>query len=282
MKILFCICEGDHDAQFIRRTLLISGKYKKDKSSVSQYQKPLRDFFIKCFTKQDWESIQIGEPQATLLPATTVKNPENAELILIFKVGGDNRLDLTFKLLDIVFNLSDPAVRKILSEGGDNEYSILFVFDADDMGKENRRLKFCEDFNEYFQGLDGFDVETWEIKRGIPLGLFIFTRENSDKGTLEDTLIQLFDTQKEQLVTDSYDLLVTHSDHAQTTVAERAKQAKSVLTICGQTECKNAGYSLAVIIKNCEMLADSLDFHDERKVWSRIVKMVEGAFPQSD
>jgi hypothetical protein len=278
MKVQFCICEGDHDAQFIRRSLLLSGKFQKNNSSITQYQKPLSDFFIRCFTKQDWDSIQIGEPQATLLPVTTVKKKETDELILIFKIGGETRLDIIFKLLDVVFNLSNPAVRKVLTEGGNNEYSILFFLDADDMGKEKKCKKFCSDFNDYFQGLEGFIDEKWEIKRGVPLGLFIFTKENSDKGTLEDTLIQLFDQKGEKIVTSSYDLLDTYSDHNKGTFAERAKQAKSALTICGQTESKNAGYSLAVIIKQCDLLVDSLDFTDENKVWSRIVTMVEGAF----
>ena len=281
MKILFCICEGGHDAHFIKRTLLASGKFIKDKSSIEEYREPLRGFFKNCFIKQDWDSIQIGEPQANLLPSTTAKKQDDSQLILIFNIGGDRQIIQTKILLDIIFNFSDPSVRKVLSEGGDNEYSILFFYDADKLGIEGRRSKFCQDFSDCFD-LEGFENEKWEIKRGIRLGLFIFTREDSQKGTLEDTLIQLFDATKRNLVTDSYNFLNERSDHREDTIANRARKAKSVLTICGQTESQRAGDSLAIIIKKCEILSDSFNFSDEGKVWSRIVKMTEGAFSRPE
>jgi len=279
MKMLFILCEGGPDVQFIKRTLIASGEYKNDERKLSEFEQPIKGYFGKSWKNQNWDSIQFGEPQQSMLiPSTSLKSIDNAKLLLLFNVGGANNRDNIIKILKMIYeDFSHPGV--IERYGSDLKYAILFFFDADDLGIQGRLDYFINEYKDFFNDtLAGLQVETWKTIRNIPIGLFVFSNEGSDKGTLEDSLIHLFNKHRSKLVNDSYDLLNEHSDHLDTTISQKAKKVKSVLTICGQNDRKNAGSSLAVIIKNYDDLNAYFEFSNPQKVWSRIVKMVNSAF----
>jgi hypothetical protein len=280
MNILFIFCEGPHDVQFIRRVLIASNEYEAYNDSITQYAPPLADYFSYCITTQNLDAYQIGEPQPTKMPSTSLRSLDHNSLIIFYNMGGDSKVVPTIELLNELFKfvLPDPNLEYYDNQGGDNNYSLLFFYDADSDGIEGRRTTFCGDYHDFFEGLTDFPVESWQVKKGVPIGLFIFTGDGIDEGTLENTIIDLFTQSNRSLVEASKSLLARYSNHREGTVAQRAKKAKSTLTICGQTEEDKAGYSLAVIIKGCAFLDNVFNFNDDSKMWKRILSMVNRAF----
>lgn len=280
MNILFIFCEGPHDVQFIRRVLISSNEYDAYNDPITQYAPPLAEYFSYCITAQNLDVYQIGEPQATKLPSTSLISRDQNTMIIFYNTGGDSKVAFTCELLNELFKFisPDPTLGLYDTQAGQNNYSLLFFYDADSGGIENRRTTFCCDYDDIFEGLTDFPVENWQIKKGVPLGLYIFTGDGIEEGTLENTLIHLFSQSNQSLVEESKTLLAKYSNHRESTVPQRAKKAKSTLTICGQTEEDNAGYSLSVIIKRCSFLNGMFTFDDDKKMWNRILLMVNRAF----
>lgn len=281
MNILFLFCEGGQDVQFLRRILIESKDYASNNDKISDYVKPFPNFFKTSFFEQNIDALILGEPQISMLPSSTLKKSDNSTLIIFYQMGGSlNKLVSTLKLLEAVYTLTDPVLKDFSSQSGNNNYSILFFFDADDKGKDEVFREFCDKFSTFFgPELESLEIENWKkIKNDIPLGVFIFTEENSNHGTIEDTLISIFKEKEEELVNCADDLLVRFSNHQCNNIAQRAKKNKSVLSICGQKEKKNAGYSLSVIIKNSSTLNGAFVFNQPDKIWDRIIKMINSAF----
>ena len=280
MNILFIFCEGPHDIQFIRRVLISSHEYEVYNDPITQYAPPLAGYFSHCITTQNLDAYQIGEPQPIKMPSTSLRSLDHNSLIIFYNMGGDSQVEYTLELLNELFRFiaPDPTLSLYGTQAGENNYSLLFFYDADAMGIAERRATFCRDYDTFFEGLTDFPTENWQIKRGVPLGLFIFTGDDIEEGTLENTIIHLFTQCNPPLVEESKTLLVRYSNHIEGTVAQRARKAKSILTICGQTEKDKAGYSLAVIIKGCAFLNNAFSFDDDTKMWNRILLMVNSAF----
>ena len=281
MKILFILCEGSHDAQFLFRLLQASETYEDPKWKISEYPDPLPQFFKQNFQHQDLESIVIGEPTPLMVPAVALKRKDTDELVLIYKMGGESNVQYTLNLLEklrVFLPSESDELRYYPGQGGTNEYAILFFYDADEQGRQNVLDTFIQRYSDHFEGLNGFNMETWEVNRGIPLGLFVFTGEGRETGTLEDTLIHLVSQKDESLVKSATRFIDDHSDHQQETVTQQAKRAKSILTSSGQTRKKQAGASLAVIVRHSAFLDDAFDFADSSNQWSRILKMIQTAF----
>ena len=285
MKILFILCEGQHDAQFLYRLLCASGQYENPKWLVEDYPKPFPKFFETNFQRQNVGSMIIGSPTAIHVPQVSLKHKEDDLLILVYTLGGQNKVVFTKKLLKKIFNLlphDDSEIALYSDQGALNSYSLLFFFDADEEGREKTLSDFKKNYEDIFGNLNDLEVEKWVSKENVPLGVFIFTGDDGETGTLEDTLIHLFIEQNKDIVTDSFKLLDTYSDHKIDKVAQKAKRSKSALTICGQAEKDRAGASLAIVVRHSKLLDNAFDFSDENTQWSRILTMINLSFFDED
>jgi len=278
IKTLFLLCEGSHDVQFISRVLLASGQYEMDNRKISEFDAPLNGLFLATCKNKNWEAIHFGKPQTPLLPEISMKKRDNSSHIIFYSLGGSEQYENAIQILKMIYeDLSHPGVLSVSNANA--EYSVLFFFDADNLGTHGRLNEFIQRYNAFFENeLVDFQIEKWKRIRGHALGLFVFAADDSDQGTLEDTLIQLFKQHKSDRLSECYKLLDQHSDHQLGTIAQQSKRAKSALTIYGQNDRINAGYSLAVILKNYQDLDRYFDFNKPEKKWSRILKMINEAF----
>ncbi len=155
MKILFILCEGPHDAQFLFRLLRASGKYDDPKWKIEEYPDPLPQFFKQNFQRQDLESIVIGQPEPLMVPAVSLKKKEAEDLVLIYIMGGESKKQYTLSLLKklrVILPSEDKNLRYYTGQGGDNKYALLFFYDADNKGKQKVLDTFIERYEEHFGG----------------------------------------------------------------------------------------------------------------------------------
>ncbi|MBF0463955.1 MAG: hypothetical protein HQK88_10585 [Nitrospirae bacterium] len=291
MNILFVFCEGLHDAHFIARVLSVkdendSKKYKRSKWRIKEFPKPLSGFLKRLSDNNKLETIAIGEYVPFMLPVASLVNTENDEpnakineLVLVFKTDGKDNIQYTTELLGMLGDVLSQDVRGI-GQGGNNNNAFLFFYDADSRGRKKTIEYFKKNYANFFGDLDGLDAEPWvTTDKGFRVGLYVFTGDDNNVGTLEDILINLFEMKNKVLV-DSADCFITkHSYNKCDTVESKANISKSVLTICGQTEKERAGASLAAVISHCDILSGAFDFSDGKIVWAEIVNMIDGAFP---
>jgi len=281
MNVLFLLCEGQHDAQFIYRLLCASEQYEDPKWPIEKYPEPFSEFFKRNFQRQDLDSIVIGNPTPLMVPQVSLRRKNDDWLILVYTLGGQDKVDFTKKLLEKIFALlpqGDAGFSLYEDQGGMNNYALLFFFDADKEGRDHTLSNFKNNYNDFFDNLDDLEEGKWIQKKGMPLGLFIFTGDDGETGTLEDTLTYLFLKKNRGLVTASFEILDNHSDHKSETVAQKAARSKSALTICGQTEKDRAGVSLAVVVRHSKLLDDVFDFSKAEAQWTRVLTMIDSAF----
>lgn len=277
MKVLFVLCEGPHDAQFIGRLLDASGQFEPFKQSIRKYPKPLDRFLGLKFQHHDIDSIVIGRPNHPLIPVLAYRHRVQDILVLPYPMGGINKVQETTGVLSDIRSISAPDILQAKQSDID-EYAILFVYDADNRGRDATMALFAQNYSESLGNLEGLQPETWHNAADLRMGVFIYTDADGDTGTLEDNLVALFTHCNAELVNGAFGFLDAHSDHQQDTVEHLAKLNKAGLTVCGQAERKNAGSALTVIIRDTALLNGAFDFGDPDSQWSRMLSLINGAF----
>ena len=279
MKVLFVFCEGPHDAHFVGRLLKASNLYQEYITPLKEYPTPLDKFISQKFQNRKIEDIRIGRPDNPLVPVCGLKNAEESVLVFPISLGGMDKTSETKSLLEEICDSFAPDILE-RPEFDINAISILFIYDADARGLAGTVQLWNDRFSDRFP--DGIPAAAqWTEQTGYRIGLFVFTGSEEDKGTLEDNLIELFRITNTPLITEAESFLETHfeaSANGGDEVAYATKRKKGILTICGQTEKKNAGYALSVVVRDTELLNDAFDFTDQNTQWTKLLNLVNGAF----
>ena len=280
MKILFVICEGPHDAQFIGRLLKESGQYHNFDENLKAYPSPLKEFISGKYTEQNVDSIRIGKPTFPLIPVCAFKGNDSDQLILSVSMGGMDKYCETIEFVKEVQNaFADDILKQSKSIIG--IVSFLFVYDADSRGIAQTEQLFKERFNSELNLTGDINQSKWFQSNDFMSSLFIFTGDDGDSGTLEDNLLALFKNRNEDWVNNSDSHIRNEfeeiSDNADT-IAHTAKINKGILTTCGQVEKSIAGYALTVVVRDTKLLNEAFDFSDQNTQWSKLLKLINGAF----
>ena len=280
MKVLFILCEGNHDAFFLNRLLLASEQFSEYEKPLKEFPPPLNQFLQRRFQEQPVDTIVIGgSPRQSAFPATAMISKEGEILVLMCPLGGAEQYKTGTTFVEDINKIMSP---KLLDHyiRGIEDYAFSFFFDADDKGRSSVLQCFKKNYDSAFkQSLDDLELEKWLRTNGHPLSLFVFTGADRDTGTLEDLLLELFEKQRDgKPLENAQSYLDTFSRYPTDPVANQAKRHKAALTICGQTEKKCVGSSLAVILKKSTFLDNSFEFTDSTKPWSRILNLVQQAF----
>ncbi|MBF0428274.1 MAG: hypothetical protein HQL94_05075, partial [Magnetococcales bacterium] len=160
--------------------------------------------------------------------------------------------------------------------------STLFIYDADARGvQETIRL-----WNErYFHF--SFDLEIsqnhsrWIDIKDHRIGIFVFTGPDGNQGTLEDNLIEIFRSNSGTLLGDAENLLDQYfhgKSENEDELVYLTKKKKGILTICGQTEKKNAGYALSVVVRDTELLNNTFYPINQNTQWAILLNFINNSF----
>lgn len=279
MKLLFVICEGPHDAQFIGRLLQESGKYESYDEQLKNYPSPLREFISGKYTSQKIDEIRIGRPKFPLVPICVYKMLEGEHIVLPVSMGG---MDQHIQTNEFVKELLNSFASDVLKQSKSviESVSFLFIYDADSRGVDKTQELFMARYNETLSIQGDFQKEQW-AGTGSRYALFILTGNNGDTGTLEDNLLMLFRENDKEWV-DTCDHHIQNRFEAMANggdvTAHRSKINKAVLTTCGQIEKANAGYALTVVVRDTKLLEGTINFADQQTPWSKLLNIIDEAF----
>lgn len=276
MKILFILCEGAHDAQFIGRLLEESGNYSEYEEKLKDYPEILRKFISGKLERESIDSFRIGRPQFPLIPQCAYFNEESNLLVLPIPLGGLDKSKDGLALQSELREAFSPKAFKV-ARGDITEVNFLFVYDADVRGRQQTIEKFQGEYGDILETSSALPHATWCFQKNFWIEIFVFTGENGNTGTLEDLLVKIFRGKNPSLFEDAEKIMNHHFEKkskSEEQVAYHAKRNKGLLTICGQQEKKNVGSSLTVVLRDSAILSEAFDFDDTTTQWSQLLTVI--------
>ena len=118
---------------------------------------------------------------------------------------------------------------------------MLFLYDANDKGVKYRVKQFQDRCAQSLGVQENFQNGKWCKANNAKAAVFVFTALGSDKGTLEDTLLALFKSKNESLVSEAQGFVEDNFERSPNAAgqppaaSERqatvAKKNKAILTV---------------------------------------------------
>lgn len=276
MDVLFILCEGPHDAQFIGRLLLESGRFSIYESQLSNYPFPLGEFFQGKLRHRSVGELRLGRPDFPLVPMGAYKNHDSSTLVFPVSLGGMTKYHTTREFIGELETVFSPDVLKV-ERSTVKSLSILIIYDADARGAEDTTELFLKNFSGFYD-VKSDVAGNWIKVRDHSVSLFIFTDAGGQYGVLEDSLMELFKKKAHPYI----DNIVQHFDrHFEARaangdlVAYEAKKKKAILTTCGQLELGIAGAALTVVVRDSNLLTGAFDFSEDQTIHSRLLERIE-------
>lgn len=281
MNILFILCEGVHDAQFIGRLLKANG-YEEYKKTLSEYPFPLNNFIINKYTAESVDSVRIGRPYFPLVPACAFFHKDQEMLVLPTPLRGMDQHKVGVPLLRELSEDFEPGHLRRYKKSPIKKIALLFIYDADDRGIEPTidLFKQPDRYGNFFEDLSSLNHAEWLVSKYFPIAIFVLTKESQPTGTLEDILIALFQQQNKELVETTNSMVNKHFQEQGEAkdLPYQSKKNKGVLTACGQNEKNTAGSSLNVIIRDTKLIDDNTLIDNQNRQWSQLIKLINTAF----
>lgn len=192
-QIIIALCEGPHDVAFLNKIIKTKGFKSNDKSKLDKYPRPISDILISEASKTDVEGFNIQEVRQSLLPAYTLIKEDVH--ILLYVMGGDGKIekrkDFSKKILSTIVQ---PGEIKQGRETHNVTFGIVYFFDSDDKGIENRVNTIKSELNQVIGSIpdNAFTNNgSFGLYEGIKLGCYIFSGDNNNTGKLEDILLPI-------------------------------------------------------------------------------------------
>ena len=211
-KILFVLCEGPHDVAFLYRILRVNGLQRYLKS-IGEYPSPLNKYFTKEAAGEDLERLRLEEVRNRHLPSEALTYRNDA-LVLLYAIGGDSKAALRQKLLqDIALMYGRQSMEeKKIGTGATAECSVLYVFDADNKGIEDRFQEICRELSKVLESEVFLSKESSEYQssNGITYTAHIFTEPGKQTGKLEDILLPLMRLDNEDIFRQAENYIELH------------------------------------------------------------------------
>lgn len=239
-KILFVLCEGPHDVAFIYRILYNAG-FTTYNLCIKDYPFPLNDYFKKEATWENLEQLKIEEARNRFLPSEVLVS-ENKNLILLYAIGGDSKIDKRKKLLaDIATMYATFEEEKRIRIDSGYICSVLYFFDADSKGRDKRyeeistELSIC--LGEKIK--ISSDSPSYKHVNGITYSGYIFSKPGEQKGKLEDILLPLLKSENEDIFNTAEEYIEKFHDPTRLPRLKIEKDAEGVLVEIRNNSKKN-------------------------------------------
>ena len=189
-NLLYILTEGSHDAAFVYRILKTHG-FTTNNELIKNYPQPLNNFLSRDILNVSIPEVKIQEARSRFLPAYVMNRGNN--LILIYSIGGESKADIRISLIKALNALNEPdpdAIQAIQ----DTSISVLYFFDADNLGTETRMNQVIEECKLAFPKVtfeDKYNPTEFHLFEDIQVGAYIFRKLDTDEGILEDVLLPL-------------------------------------------------------------------------------------------
>ncbi|WP_342328067.1 DUF3226 domain-containing protein [Pedobacter sp. FW305-3-2-15-E-R2A2] len=214
VQIISVLCEGPHDVAFIERILKTIGFKSNESTKIGQFPPPFNSLLLNEASKTNIEQLNLTEMRRNLLPSNTLKKEDN--YIFLYSLGGDSKADSRIRILQELRGFITEA-EEISILPADTSISLVYFFDADDQGVDNRisyinrevKTALPEIENDPFE----FNGDSHSISK-LKLGTFIFTDNSNVTGKLEDILVPLMKQGNEVSFDAADKYLLTHHEDA--------------------------------------------------------------------
>lgn len=205
MNLKIVMVEGPHDGAFISKVMQVNG-YKTCKEPIGDYHPQFIAKYLCGQYKQapvDQLNLQ-SVRQQILFPSYSLMNDN--EMILIFQMGGDSRVDRRKKLVgDIVSFLKSTMTSEEIS--AEDSITFIYEFDADEAGISERLKQVNEEIIEVDSAFKGISINGSYIEsQGIRWGAYIFA-DTLGKGRLEDIILPMMEKDNDDIAGFAKDLV---------------------------------------------------------------------------
>lgn len=276
MKVLFILCEGPHDAQFVGRLITESKHFTPYEKKLQDYPSPLGSFFQNTIKNQSVEKIRLGKPDFPYIPLGAYISNSGDVLALPISMGGMTKYKEACNYINDIFGNFDEEVLKI-EKSPIELISILIMYDADSRGKKATTNIFLEKFKDIIGEAENDISEKWMEVNNKKISLFVFTGDDGETGVLEDTILSLFKTGNHEFIKNIESNIDSHFEPIPENgdkIAYEAKKKKAILTSCGQLESNLAGAALTVVIRDTTLLKEKFDFSKDNSVQSQLLNRI--------
>ncbi len=271
-QLITTFCEGPHDVAFINRILKCIGYKSYDACKIGELPIPFNQLILQEAKKSNIENLNLIELRRGFLPSKVMVKDNN--FIFLYSIGGDSKKEIREKMLQDLLSFV-PSPGEISSIPENTELSVVYLFDADQKGVQKRIEELNNEISNGFNNKISSEFKTnasFQTLASIKLGVFVFTGDDNNQGTLEDILIPLMCKDNESIFDEAmsfidtnhkeerlYPLKVQKQDDLITEKRSERKRdmfkfqyEKSLIGTVGQLQC--SGKSNVVCINDSDYL----------------------------
>lgn len=245
IKIISVLCEGPHDVAFIAKVLKISGFKSNESTKLAKFPSPMNSLFKTEATKTNIEELNFAELRQTLLPSATLQKGDI--YLFLYALGGDTRKDNRNKILKQFLSFI-PKESEISSLPENTTLSIVYFFDADDMGIDGRIKLLNTEIEETLEQKPFDRNGDMKTIKGLKIGCYIFSE--NETGKLENIVLPLMKQGNEQIFDDAKQFIDTNYDNKRDKGYDFHKAS---IGIAGQLQ--KSGSTNTVIIAQSDFLS---------------------------
>ncbi|MFI1743986.1 DUF3226 domain-containing protein [Thalassobellus sediminis] len=250
-NIILALCEGPHDVAFLHKILKTSSFKTAQNTKLGEYPTPMNQFIVEEVKKSNVNDLNIQTVRRTLLPGSVLKRDDN--FVFLYALGGDSKKDTRQSILSKIVSFL-PKEGKIEILPKDTTLNLLYFFDADDKGTENRLKEVQNEVKEIINDLEFLDDAILAKYREMLLGCYIFSNVESQNGKLEDLLIPIMLENNEEIFENAKQYFDTHYEEKRGK-KKGADLKKAIIGISGQLQ--KSGSTNTVIISQSDYLNDN-------------------------
>ncbi len=215
-QIIIALCEGPHDVSFINRILKTAGFISNEQKKLNQFPTPMDKLMASEFIKTDVEQLNLQELRKGVLPTHTLQKEDN--WVFLYSMGGDSKREDRITIINnLKANIRQAGEIKGDRGNDDTQFSVVYIFDADNKGVAARLAEVLNEVKEVFPALTAniFPANsTFATVENIKIGCHIITGVDNNTGKLEDILMPLMRDGSEKIYDDAVTYLQTHFDDA--------------------------------------------------------------------
>lgn len=265
-KITVVLCEGIHDISFISRILMQDG-YEENKYKVKEYISPLNLFFNTIQSEKQFIETKLGYNPNYLIPSESLlrkyedDSPIKNHYIFFHNLQGDGK---TLERKNIIKRYKALLPKEDgFSASFNFKFRFITILDADDHGVLERVTEIKSEF-EIPILLNG----KIEVVNDVEYGCYIYHDVKTNKGTLEDILLEIFKNRENNLYRSTKSFIETnkliddrtkeiyYEDNLQKYKGKsKFNEKKSIISIMGQLQF--SGTNNSVIIKKSDYIGNN-------------------------
>jgi hypothetical protein len=206
MKALLVFCEGPHDVAFCRLIFKYFFDIKTVNWKFSEYPSPLNQIFQTSMQNHAAQDMSLDMAHKFFLPDRTLCDKSETLMVMLFNTGGKQKTENPRQFLADFLVLLEKA--ETFSDGADRflaETKYLFVYDADHENTQDV-FRFCRNTFSHIEDTHFINEDFVPVTDNAfaasmdSKAVYIWGDATSNRGTLEDILLPLFEAQTNELL----------------------------------------------------------------------------------